>query len=145
MEGDYGTNFNLKGSLVQPIYIYIYTHYEKWGLQPRFKNTAIDPKNAALGRAQATFFKRGFRIYIYIYIIFFKKKTNGSIAAFLKCGLSPTHKNAAQTSKKRGYRADLGLHLLNAAQRYPYSRIFLNAVIARVFCSDSLSPSKRNI
>ena len=144
MEGDYGTNFNLKGSLVQPIYIYIhttkngvYSHVSKTrlqtpktqlqvGLRPRFLNVALG--------------------YIYIYIYnFLKKKTNGSIAAFLKCGLSPTHKNAAQTSKKRGYRADLGLHLLNAAQRYPYSRIFLNAVIARVFCSDSLSPSKRNI
>ena len=44
-----------------------------------------------------------------------KKKSDGSIATFLKRGLSPTHKNVAQTSKNATIELIFGLHLINAA------------------------------
>ena len=41
------------------------------------------------------------------------KKSDGFIAAFLKHGLSPTHKNATQTSKNAAIELIFGMRLVN--------------------------------
>ena len=67
-------------------------------------------ENTTLGMSMAAFFKRGFRKYLK------KKNSDGSIAAFLKRSLSPTHKNAAQTSKNVFIELIFRLRLPHAAQ-----------------------------
>ena len=42
-----------------------------------------------------------------------KKKMDGFIVVFLKHGLSPTHKNATQTSKNTAIELVFGLRLVN--------------------------------
>ena len=71
-------------------------------------------ENTTLGMSMAAFFKRGFRKYLKKKKK--KKKSDGSIAAFLKRSLSPTHKNAAQTSKNAFIELIFRLRLPNAAQ-----------------------------